>query len=310
MLFQQTSFRRTKYRELYESTNTPKFQFEIFGAVRELIASYARNHASITEEDVNDFMSRLQRETMVLGGVEEVLSEVQSIAVRLWTSAQKLSNKHELCSIFNEAIRKDNEQMMPSVIAFAKTLNLLCANAQRSSKVVQWPSVTYRGGALPREHHQFFQVGKQFRVPQFLSTTKKQAVAYEFARWAGDRGEEPVIWEFHFHEIFRCAHVNLLSKSNVEGEEEFLFTAYSAFTVRSIEIKSDSRWTAPHKVVLDVCPDNRDCSEDVPLAPWFVFFCYFLFIVVNCYLFVCFLSFFFFFFFFFFFSCCSFFFSL
>ena len=219
----------------------------------------------------------------MLGGVDEIIGEVGTIAIRLWTSAQTLQNR-ELCSIFNEAIRNDNQELMPSVVLFAKGLNMLCITRRMMSSAIQNPEKTYRGGALPQQHHSFFEVGKQFRIPQFLSTSKNEQVAYNFAHKASERGEEPVVWEFVFHRILGCKHVNFLERANVEGEEEFLFTAYSVFTVRSVEWKNQARWTDPHKVVLEVAPDNRDFPEDLPLSPWFFVF---LFFVGCCYYYCC-----------------------
>ena len=246
--------------------------------MKTLIQTYAQQRAeSITDEEVHTFIGALHRETTLLGSVREMIGEVGTIAIRLWTSPQKLKNC-ELCSIFNEAIRDDNEAMMPAVALFAKGLNMLCVT-RRSPSDVRWPGKTYRGGALPQEHRPFFEVGKQFRTPQFLSTSRTRRVAFDFANKASDRGEEPVLWEFVFHPDFGCKHVNFLEKGNVEGEDEFLFTAFSVFTVQSIEIKDQPRWTDPHKVVLDVAPDNQDFPEDLPVSPWFVFYLIFYFIL-------------------------------
>ena len=231
----------------------------------------------ISDEEFHRFIGTLHREVGVLGGVDELIGEVGTIAIRLWTSAQTLQNR-ELCSIFNEAIREDYEEMMPSVVVFAKGLNMLCITRRMVPSQIRFAEKTYRGGALPQQHHSFFEVGKQFRTPQFLSSSKNQRVAYDFARKASERGEEPVLWEFVFHPILGCDHVNFLERANVEGEEEFLFTAYSVFKVLSQEIKSQPRWTDPHKIVLEVAPDNRDFPEDLPLSPWFFFlFLFFIF---------------------------------
>ena len=77
----------------------------------------------------------------------------------------------------------------------------------------------------------------------------------------------------------RCKHVNLVQKSLVPGEQEYLFTAYSIFTVRSVVWGADG---APHRIELDAASDNRAeaeggegrwatpaGSERLPLAPWY-----------------------------------------
>ena len=65
----------------------------------------------------------------------------------------------------------------------------------------------------------------------------------------------------------KCVHVNLVKKTNVPGEEEYLFAPYSAFTVLS------ARWgagtaAAPHEIELLAAVDNKAEPEDLPLAPW------------------------------------------
>ena len=64
----------------------------------------------------------------------------------------------------------------------------------------------------------------------------------------------------------RCKHVNLVHKTHVKGEEEFLFAPYSVFTLESV------RWAASkdesHRIVLVAAHDNKRESEDLPLAPW------------------------------------------
>ena len=65
----------------------------------------------------------------------------------------------------------------------------------------------------------------------------------------------------------KCVHVNLVKKTNVPGEEEYLFAPYSAFTVLSV------RWNAgtvaaPHEIELLAAVDNKAEREDLPLAPW------------------------------------------
>ena len=79
----------------------------------------------ISDQEIDDFIRALQRETLTNAGVNEMVHEVKNIAIRLWTSAKLLQNR-ELCSIFNQAIREDNKEMMPSVVTFAQGLNMLC----------------------------------------------------------------------------------------------------------------------------------------------------------------------------------------
>ena len=58
----------------------------------------------------------------------------------------------------------------------------------------------------------------------------------------------------------------------VHGEDEFLFAPYSTFTVRSVVWEANpvvSTYTIrPHRIEVDVLPDNRRAPPDLPLAPW------------------------------------------
>ena len=76
-----------------------------------------------------------------------------------------------------------------------------------------------------------------------------------------------IMWQVRIDPERKCNHVNLVKKTNVPGEEEYLFAPYSAFTVLS------ARWNAgtaaaPHEIELLAAVDGKAESEDLPLAPW------------------------------------------
>ncbi len=55
----------------------------------------------------------------------------------------------------------------------------------------------------------------------------------------------------------------------LQGEDEFLFSAYSAFEVVRVHWSPTPHDKAlPHEITLRAFPDNRAVSEDVPLSPW------------------------------------------
>ena len=66
----------------------------------------------------------------------------------------------------------------------------------------------------------------------------------------------------------RCKHVNLVQKSNVKGEVEFLFAPFSVFTVVSVHVPSKPTAGNPIVIVLEAAVDNRDEPDDLPLSPW------------------------------------------
>ena len=65
----------------------------------------------------------------------------------------------------------------------------------------------------------------------------------------------------------KCGHVNLVRKTNVQGEEEYLFAPYSAFEVLSVSWNAGTD-AEPHVIELLAAVDNKAEPEDLPLAPW------------------------------------------
>ena len=63
--------------------------------------------------------------------------------------------------------------------------------------------------------------------------------------------------------------VTLYKCITLQGEDEFLFAAYSAFEVVRVHWSATPQNKAlPHEITLRAFPDNRAVSEDVPLSPW------------------------------------------
>ena len=64
-------------------------------------------------------------------------------------------------------------------------------------------------------------------------------------------------------------HVAYISHTEGPGEEEMLFSAYSAFRVESVRRSADAtRPETPHRITIVACYDNASASEDAPTAPW------------------------------------------
>jgi hypothetical protein len=59
-----------------------------------------------------------------------------------------------------------------------------------------------------------------------------------------------------------------VSRSNVGGEQEFLFVPYSVFTVVKVEWSDNPTGANPHHVFVEAALDNSVESEELPLAPW------------------------------------------
>ena len=126
---------------------------------------------------------------------------------------------------------------------------------------------TDRGGGFDDRYRGFFVKGRKFRQPAFLATSFSERVAREFLRMRG--GTNCVLWRVHIDPERKCSHVNLVKKTvaGLPDEQEYLFAAYSAFTVRS------AAWRAgtvadPHLIDLDAAWDNKAEPLDLQLAPW------------------------------------------
>ena len=117
----------------------------------------------------------------------------------------------------------------------------------------------------------FFQVGRKFRVSQFLATSFDRTVATGFMVRAKTGGpvNARVLWRVDLDSDLGCDHVNFVSETHVPGEFEFLFAAFSAFTV--VAARWDLLSTPPqHEIRIRAAVDNTDAAfpENLDLAPW------------------------------------------
>ena len=85
--------------------------------------------------------------------------------------------------------------------------------------------------------------------------------------WLGPENASKVLWRVRIDREEKCHHVSLIKKTNVPGEAEYLFVAYSAFTVLSADWRAGTT-ADPHVVELLAAVDNRRPPEDLCLAPW------------------------------------------
>jgi hypothetical protein len=139
----------------------------------------------------------------------------------MWTSTLLLEGK-ELCFILNESLRDDSMVAVEPAAVLARAINQLCVSSDANPIVVHAPrNVGYRGGGFDDACKSFFEVGKVFRQPAYISTSFKRSITTRFL----ERSTMPsrVLWRIHIDRKFKCHHVNLVRKSNVPGEEEYLF---------------------------------------------------------------------------------------
>eukprot|EP01045_Picozoa_sp_COSAG04_P008877 COSAG04_NODE_501_length_13363_cov_9.158137_5_plen_759_part_00 len=282
---------------------------QIIGKIPEFIHTYCHVHGRDSEADValaEAFVARLQEEAgqHAEGGAGNLMADVRHTAELLWTSQSTFrgmdDHNKEFCSLLNAAIRDDEPALAGPAAALSRGLNEgLCTEGRAAPAAVPFPDggLTLRGGGFDDVHQGFFTVGKQFRVPGFLATSFERATALRFVRqgeaWCG----QGILWVVRVdptgeHDPSkRCKHVNFVSHSLIVDhagapvEREYLFAAYSIFTVRSVEwnVEIDAATNlVGHRIELDAASDNRAeaeggagqwatpvGSEGLPLAPWY-----------------------------------------
>jgi hypothetical protein len=165
--------------------DTVKKQHELFAAIDGFLAGMCR-HFGAPAAAAEDLFLRLQGESFE--NPQELLSQIQVAATRIWTSTQKLQGKGvddalnvEFCSLINRALRDDIAAVMPHLVVIVRAINALCIVRRESSSLKFPPNAeSHRGGALPLQHHAFFAVGCKYRVPMYLATSFSEDKAYEF----------------------------------------------------------------------------------------------------------------------------------
>jgi hypothetical protein len=182
---QERTLASSEFNVLYGAAECPELQHELFSSMHLFIMGMCSRH-SVPPAAGKDLFHRLQGESFE--NPEELLSQVQVAATRIWTSTQKLQGAGvdkalnvEFCSLINRALREDAAELMPHLVVVVRAINALCI-VRRDSKSLKFPpnSISHRGGALPQQHHAFFSVGTKYRVPMYLATSFSEDKAYEF----------------------------------------------------------------------------------------------------------------------------------
>ena len=191
-----------------------------------------------------------------LGGLRELLDRprggVDVGRVRRWARARAHDHvPHALCGV-------------------GANRNRLLVTHGNTRAAREWPvnNVTFRGTSMPADQVAFFEKGRVYRCPMMLATSFSRAPADFFLRMAPpDR--TPVLFRFWLDPDDRCDHALYIEAlTTVSGEEEFLYTAYSAFRVRGVKRVGAPSSSRPVEIDLDVFHDNKGAPEDAPLAAW------------------------------------------
>jgi hypothetical protein len=175
----------SNFKRAHAGSECPQLQHQLFGSIHQFILHMCRRHSQPAAA-ANDFFQRLQGESFE--NPKELLSQIQVAATRIWTSTQRLQGcgvdaafNVEFCSLINRALRDDDPEAMPHLIAIVRAINALCI-VRRDEVSSKFPpnAVCHRGGALPEHHRAFFTAGKKYRVPMYLATSFSEDKAYEF----------------------------------------------------------------------------------------------------------------------------------
>ena len=257
------TFATSNFLRIYSETRVPKGPMQMGVALNGLVKGYCRHTDTAWAGIGQRFFEQLEAEAMQ--NAQELSKDIPQAAQRMWTSAKQLGGK-EFCFLLNFAIREDDPELIEFAAVLVRAVNQLCVTSGHVAVMHPPTNVCYRGGGFDDTHREFFSAGLQFRQPAYVATSFSRAVADRFiARARGPR----ILWLIRIDPVRKCDHVNLIAsaKSHVAGEEEYLFTPYSAFTVLS------AKWNAgtaanPHIIELQAAVDNKAEPEDLPLAPW------------------------------------------
>ena len=160
-------------------------------------------------------------------------------------------------------------------------------------RIGSFPTVAntfFRGTGLPRDEAWaesilgFYEAlanrrltGRVYRIPGLLATSMDQGVARDFLLDERNRDQPKILWTVkacidargYSDASLKPPHVAYLSHTEGRGEEELLWSAYSAFRVESV-VRSPQpmRPATPHQISIVAVYDNAAADEDVPTAPW------------------------------------------
>jgi serine/threonine protein kinase len=273
-----SNFASSNFKREYEWTATKPLAAphtdRLLGAVRRVIEGYCGRH-NIDQVRGDNFFLELRREW-------KLTDDVSIAAERLWTSLQTMrtgtGREPEFCFVLSQLLRDDPASLARSCAIIARALNTNLVAGRTSSVIFPANGQCWRGGGFDEQHRSFFTVGKKYRVPGFLATSLQKNVTQTFMFRAEAAGYPVVQWCIQLDSRsdphgenslqHRCKHVNLIRVTHVPGEEEYLFAAFSVFTVSEAVWSANPTVQTPHRITIKAAIDNSLEVEDLPLAPW------------------------------------------
>jgi hypothetical protein len=164
----------------------PNQQHEVFGSLHSFLVLYAKKKG-LPEAAAEDLFGRLRHETLEpAAGLDESWGDVPCLGQRIWSSDLKLRDvpvqpgfKLEVCTMLNDAIRSDYQDLLDAAMPLIRAINLLCVVlGARPDQQLRFPqeSECFRGGGILNEWLEFFQEDLKYRVPSFLATSFSREV--------------------------------------------------------------------------------------------------------------------------------------
>ena len=239
-------------------------------------------------------------------------ANVGETAQYLWTSSEHF-NGAELCSILNQTIREDDPSNIWHAVVLSCAINRMLLLPRDKSAAEEFiksspiPDEEYprrltwgdygdkltesrwgcwRGGGFRDEFQSFFTEGKKYRAPGLIATALNRENAELFVNKAS-KDYPRMLWCIIVDRKNLILHARrvshslicpkfVLGKDSYEPmETEFLFAAYSVFTVEKVKWATPNKATGKyerdqyHQIVIRAATDNQESDDALPLAPWY-----------------------------------------
>lgn len=263
------NFSTSEFKRLYDLQAPVTQQYELFSYLHLFLKSYAA-HKGLPESAADEMFAELQQQAFASSPIQSLLSEIEKIAVVLWTSTCQTGLQKEFCSILNEILRDDCLQVLPHAVVLCRAMASLVVVRRKDAATLRWPDdlLSHRGTSMPRDKVDFFTVGLLYRAPMFLATSFLESKANDFLRTAPAHNT-PVHFKFRLDPVKKCDHAIYIEHMTlVAGEHELLYAPYSAFRVLQVVIPDTITWDNPVVIEVSVLPNNKTAPEEAPLAKW------------------------------------------
>jgi hypothetical protein len=289
------------FHGLYRAAHAPRDLDTLLDTLLQFLRAHLREHhgGHVKDSNILGFRDMLRDECKLCASMPQS-EQVEEAAQVLWSSTTKLmlpdERELELCSLINEAIRKDGgdavfEAALPLVHAISLRLHIgnryTFERSLRSTKGVgdfyprgEEGSFCYRGSAMPEVEALFYEQmkGNSYRVPGFFTTSLLFSKTVFFVNRSLKNvrpGEKrvPVFFRVHLdergrdHPDFRCTHAARLLKTVVPGEIEFMFVPYSVFKVTSCTFFPCPTYTS-HELFANLNKNPK--KPTFPMGVWLI----------------------------------------